>query len=150
MDQKNNKVNKLKYGYLFAFCLTALIIAPTHIFPQPLFMYARFPHYLEMMQPILNISWPATFNLYHYTLYALSIILSINTLSVLFYPRLRQIAIISSSIGAVLLLLIVLFFIFVFTRVNLSVSIVYGLYSMILLVVDLLTLKILLGSKKRQ
>jgi hypothetical protein len=150
MNKNCQESNLLRKLYLFVSLQGVLIIAPTHIFPQPYFMYARFPHYLEMMEPVFGASWPLTFDVYHYILLALAVIFSINILAITFQPRLRNPAIISSSIGLVLISIIVFFFFFVFTKVNLPTAIVYGLYSTVLLVVDFLTLKALLGGKKRQ
>ncbi|MDO8583279.1 MAG: hypothetical protein Q7R51_02015 [bacterium] len=137
-------LEKLKIIYFFVFALSAFIIAPTHLFPQPLFMDFRFPHYLEMMKPFLGISWPMSFEIYHYILYVLVAIESLNVLGIIFYPKLKQIAIASSLAGLLLMSLMILFFFFIFINVNASTAIAYGFYSIILLFVDLLTLKILI------
>jgi|SRR3989344_826525 len=141
---KNKKLEQLKFLYLLVFVLGALIIAPTHIFPPPNFMYARFPHYLEMMKPFLGFSWPTTFEIYHYVLYALVIIGSLNALGIIFYPKFKQITLISSLIGLFLISSIVLFFFFKFINVNAPTAIIYGLYSVVLLIADFLTFQTLI------
>ena len=145
MKEKNKALEQLKLFYLLVFILGAIIIIPTHIFSIPTFMYARFPHYLEMMGPFLGVSWPTTFEIYHYVIYSLAIIGSLNVLGIIF-PKFKQIAITSSSIGIALISLMVLFFFFKFTSVNLSTAIVYGFYSVILLIVDIQTFKTLRGK----
>lgn len=141
-----NSLRGLKIFYLFVFFLGAIIIAPTHIFPPPTFMYARFPHYLEKMGPFLGFSWPATFEIYHYVLYVLAIIGSLNVLGIMFYPKFKNAAIFSSLIGLFLIGLMALFFFFVFLNVNAPTAITYGFYSVILLSVDLLTFKALINK----
>lgn len=142
-------MKQLKVLYLFIFILGAVIIVPTHIFPPPAFMYARFPHYLEMMKPFLGFSWPATFEIYHYVLYVLAIIGSLNVLGIISYPKFKKIAIASSLTGIFLFSLIVLFFFVKFISVNLPTAIIYGLYSIILLTADILTFKaLMLGQKE--
>ena len=141
---KNKKLEQLKFFYLSVLILGALIIAPTHIFPPPNFMYARFPHYLEMMGHFLGISWPTTFEIYHYVLYALVIIGSLNALGIIFYPKFKQITLISSLIGLFLISSIVLFFFFKFINVNAPTAIIYGLYSVVLLIADFLTFQTLI------
>lgn len=145
---KNRGVENLKLYYLLIFVLGAILVAPTHIFSPPTFMYARFPHYLEMMGPFLGVSWPMTFEIYHFVLYALAIIVSLNALGIIFYPRLKNIAIASSAIGILLISLIVLFFFFVFLSVNTTTATVYGLYFILLLIVNLLTFKALTKEQK--
>ena len=140
---KNKKLERLKPFYLLVFSLGALIIAPTHISPQPYFMYARFPHYLETMPAFLGISWPVTFEIYHYVLYALIIIVSFNALGIIFYSKFKRAAIISSAIGLFLISLMTLFFFFIFIRVNFPNAIIYGSYSVVLLIVDWFTFKAL-------
>lgn len=147
---KQKRLEQLKIFYLFIFVLGAVIILPTHIFPQPYLMPLRFPHYLEMMKPFLGISWPMSFEIYHYTLYALATIASFNVLGILFYPRLRKTAITSSLIGIFLLSLFILFFFFKFINVNAPTAIIYGLYSVILLIVDALTFKFLTKKQKEE
>ena len=144
----SEKLKQLKLLYLVIFALGTLIIVPTHIFPQPYFMYARFPHYLEMMGPVLGVSWPMSFEIYHYVLYILAVIISLNALGILFYPKFKNIAIFSSMIGIFLISLTILFFFFIFTSVNFSTAVVYGLYSVILLIVDILTFKVLIKGKR--
>lgn len=141
---------QLKILYLFVFVLGAILILPTHIFPQPYFMYARFPHYLEMMKPFLGVGWPATFEIYHYILYALAIIGSINAIGIIFYSKLKKIAFISSFLGLTLISLIILFLFFVFVNVNFSTAIIYGLYFAVLLIVDFLTLKLLITTEQKE
>src|SRR3989344_4198158 len=110
----SEKLRQLKTLYLFVFALGTIIIAPTHVFSPPAFMYARFPHYLEMMGPFLGVSWPMSFEIYHYVLYALIIVGSFNILGILFYPKFKNIAIISSLIGSFLIIPMILFFFFIF------------------------------------
>lgn len=140
---KNKKLARLKIFYLFVFALGALIIAPTHLFPPPTFMYARFPHYLELMGPFLGISWPMTFEIYHYVLYVLIATVSFNVLGILFYPKLKNPAIFSSTIGIFLFSLMILFFFLKFITVNMLTAIAFGIFSVVLLIVDLLTFKAL-------
>ncbi len=148
MRQENKRMKHLKLFYLFTFILGGLIVAPTHIFEPPTFMYARFPHYLEKMPLLFGVSWPMTFKIYHYVLYALAVIASLNVLGIIFYPRFKQIALTSSLIGLFLMPLMVLFFFFKFTDVNASTAIVYGFYSVVLLIVNLLTFKALITERK--
>ena len=145
---KSEKLENLKLLYLFVFVLGAVFVALTHLFPQSLFMPLRFPHYLEMMGPFLGVSWPMSFEVYHYVIYALAIIGSLNILGILFYPKLRYSALFSSLIGIFLIPLIILFFFFIFIRVNASTSVIYGLYFIVLLIVDMLTFKALLKKGK--
>lgn len=147
MKQKNKILEQLKISYLLVFVLGALIIAPTHVFPPPTFMYARFPHYLEIMGSFLGVSWPMTFEIYHYVLYALAIIGSLNILGIIF-PKFKKAALASSFIGLFLISLMVLFFFFVFLEVNASTAITYGFYSVVLLTVNLLTFKALITERK--
>lgn len=137
-------MKQLKIFYLLVFVLGAIIIIPTHLSAPPAFMYARFPHYLEMMKPFLGVSWPATFEIYHYVIYTLIALASFNVLGILFYPKLNKITLTSSLIGIFLLSLIILFFFFVFTSVNASTAVIYGLYFVVLLIVDILTFKALI------
>ena len=146
MKRKHKIFERLQILYLLVFFLGALIIAPTHIFPPPSFMYARFPHYLELMGPFFGLSWPDTFDVYHYVLYILGITLSLNALGVVFYPKLKNIATFSSAVGFFLFSLLIIFFFFKFITVNASTSIVFGLYSLALLITSFLTFKVL--SKK--
>lgn len=147
MKKKNRIFERLELLYFLTFALGALIIAPTHIFPPPTFMYARFPHYLELMGSFLGFSWPATFEIYHYVLYILCIIVSLNALGVVFYPRLKKIAIFSSGIGIFLFSSMILFFFLKFISVNVPNAITFGLFSVVLLIVDFLTLKALTIQK---
>ena len=146
---KNKKLERLKTLYLLVFILGAIIIAPTHIFPQPYFMHARFPHYLETMPAFLGISWPVTFEIYHYVLYALIIIVSFNALGIIFYSKFKRAAIISSAIGLFLISLMTLFFFFTFIRINFPNAIIYGSYSVVLLIVDWFTFKALTIRRTR-
>lgn len=148
MKQKDNELEQLKSLYLFILILGALIIAPTHIFPQPTFMYARFPHYLEMMGPFLGFSWPATFEIYHYVLYILAIIGILNVLGIISYPKFKKITIASSLTGIIFIFLVILFLFFKFISVNALTAIIYGFYSIILLITNILTFKSL--SKKQK
>ena len=141
---RNKKLEQLKIFYVFVFILGAIIIAPTHLFPQPFFMPFRFPYYLEKMRPFLGISWPLSFEIYHFVLYALAIIVSLNVLGILLYPRFKNVGIFSSLIGIFIFSLMVLFFFFKFISVNASTAILYGFYSLVLLIANILTFKILL------
>lgn len=145
---KNRKLEQLKIFYLFIFVLGAVIIAPTHLFPPPNFMYARFPHYLKIMEPFFGLIWPVTFEIYHYILYALGIVISLNALGIVFYSRFKNVAIFSSTIGIFLFTLMVLFFLLKFINVNASTAIIFGLYSVVLLILDWLTLKALVMKQK--
>lgn len=145
---KNKDLKQLAYYYLAIVILSVILIAPTHIFSPPLFMPLRFPYYLEKMQPFLGVAWPATFKIYHYVLYILSIVGVFNILGVFYYPKFKRIAIFSCWIGVFLLSAIFLFFLFVFIKINLSTSIIYGFYSLILLLIDKLTLKVLFKKQK--
>lgn len=147
MKKKNKIFEKIKILYILVFALGTIIIAPTHIFPSPTFMYARFPHYLELMEPFFGFSWPATFEIYHYILYVLAIIVTVNASGVLFYPRFKNVTIFSLIIGAFLFSLIILFFFFRFININAPTAIAYGFYSVSLLTVDLLTLKAFVKQK---
>ena len=148
MKEENKTLKQLKIFYLFVFALGTIIIAPTHIFSPPTFMYARFPHYLEMMGPFWGVSWPMSFEIYHYVLYVIIAIISLNTLGILFYPKFKNIAITSSLIGIFIFFITVLFFFFLFSHVNISTSIVYGIYFVTLLIVNYLTFKTLARGKK--
>lgn len=143
MKCKGKIIERLELLHLLTFVLGALIIVPTHIFPQPYFMHARFPHYLELMGPFFGLTWPFTFEIYHYVLYILVIIISFNALGIVFYPSLKKIAFFSSMIGIFLFSLMILFFFLQFASVNAPTAIIFGLYSVVLLIVDLLTFKAL-------
>jgi len=143
---KRNIFERLEVLYLLIFILGAIIIVPTHLFPPPTFMYARFPHYLELMGPFLGIIWPTTFKIYHITLYILAIVLSFNVLGIVLHPRLKKNAAFFSLIGIFLLSLITLFLFFKFVSVNFLTGIIYGLYAVILLIANVLTYKVLLSS----
>lgn len=147
-NKKQELLSKLKIFYLFVLILGTIIIAPTHLFPQPYFMYARFPHYLEMMPPFLGASWPMTFEIYHYVIYAFIIIGSLNVLGIVFYPKFKKAALLSSAIGIFFISSLVLFFFFVFLSVNAPTALIYGIFSVTLLIVDILTFKILLRREK--
>lgn len=148
MNDKEIKLRKLISMYIFIIALAIILVGPPHLSPPPLFMPFRFPHYLEMMNPFLGISWPITFRIYHYTLYSLALIGSLNVLGIIFYPKFKKLAIFSSLIGIFLILLIILFFFFKFISVNVSTAIVYGLYSVVLLIVDILTFKTLIKERR--
>lgn len=141
MKQKNKTIEKLKLYYALAFILGALTIAPTHIFPEPYFMYARFPHFLEQMSPIFGIGWPMTFEIYHYCLYVLGPIIALNALGILIYPKFKKLFSIISFFGTILLFLVVIFLFFKFTTVNLSTAIILGTYSIVLLFITYKTFK---------
>lgn len=142
MNDKKLKFKKLLLSYLFAVILTIVLVGPAHLFPQPHFMPLRFPHYLEMMPAFLGFSWPTTFKIYHYCLYSLATIGILNILGLL-YPKLKQLAILSSSTGLILFSLMALFFFLVFIKINLLTAIIYGVYSLELLKVDFSTFKAL-------
>ncbi len=146
---KSKRLEGIKLLYLFILILTIILVLPSHIFPIPYFMPFRFPHYLEMMKPFLGVSWPATFEIYHYVLYALAIIGSLNALGILFYPKFKKIVIFSSLIGIFLIIPIILFLFFVFINVNASTAVIYGLYFVVLLTVDILTFKALIRGQNR-
>jgi len=141
MNKKNRIIERLKIIYLLALALGAAIIAPTHIFPQPYFMYARFPHYLEKMGPFLGITWPESFELYHRILYLLGITISLNGIGILSFPKLRKVTIFSSLAGMLIFFLMILFFFFKFINVNISDAVVLGIYSIILLTMEALIFK---------
>ncbi len=145
---KNRKFERLKILYLFIFILTAIIVIPTHIFPQPYFMPFRFPHYLEAMRPFLGVSWPTSFEIYHYVLYTLVVIGSLNALGTVLYPKLNKAVIVSSLTGAIIIPLMILFFFFQFVKVNVSTAIIFGIYSVMLLTIDILTFKTFTGTGK--
>ena len=146
-NKKQKLLDRLKFLYLFVFVLTIILVIPPHLFSPPYLMPFRFPHYLEMMPTFLGISWPMTFEIYHYGLYTLALIGTLNLLGILFYPKLEQIALASSIIGLFLMLLMILFFFFVFISVNPLTAIIYGLYSVVLLIVDWLTFKALIKPR---
>jgi prepilin signal peptidase PulO-like enzyme (type II secretory pathway) len=141
MKQKNKIIERLKVIYLLILALGAAIIAPTHVFPQPYFMYARFPHYLEMMGPFLGITWPESFELYHRVLYLMGIIISLNGIGILSFPKLKKVMVFSSLAGMLIFLLMILFFFFKFITVNVPDAIVLGIYSIILLTMEVLIFK---------
>lgn len=143
MKQKRNKIKQLEVFYLLIIALGILIIAPTHIFPQPTFMYARFPHYLELMGPFLGLAWPKTFEIYHNILYILATIISLNGLGLVSYPLFKKLTIFSSIIGMFVFSLMILFFFLVFITVNTSTAVTFGLYSLILLALELLIFRTL-------
>lgn len=145
---KSKKLESLKLLYLFIFIVSAVLVVSAHLFPQPYFMPFRFPHYLEKMGPFLGVSWPTSFEIYHYVIYALVIIGSLNALGIIFYPKFKQITLVSSLIGLFLFSLMVLFFFFQFIKVNPSTAIIFGLYSVVLLVVDFLTFKAITKEQK--
>ncbi len=144
MDKQKIKLRKLMPLYIFIISLTIILVGPPHLFPPPSFMPFRFPHYLEMMRPFLGVSWPATFEIYHYVIYSFIIIVSLNVLGIIFYPKVRKIAIMSSLVGLFLTSSMVLFFFFVFLSVNPPTAMIYGIYSVVLLIVDILTFKALI------
>ena len=141
MNKKNKIIERLKVIYLLVLALGAAIIAPTHIFPQPYFMYARFPHYLEKMGPFLGITWPESFELYHRILYLLGIIISLNGIWILAFPRLKKVTVFSSLAGMLVFLFMILFFFFKFINVNVPDAVVLGIYSIILLITEVLIFK---------
>lgn len=145
---KSKKLESLKLLYLFIFIVSAILVVPAHLFRPPAFMYARFPHYLEMMKPFLGIAWPMTFEIYHYGLYALALIGGLNVFGILFYPRFKNVTIFSSLMGLFLIPPMILFFFFVFLSVNVSTAVIYGLYLVLLLIVDLLTFKTFIKKQK--
>lgn len=147
ISKKQKNLNQIKLLYLLVFALASILIVPTHLFPPPSFMAFRFPHYLEMMGPILGISWPLSFEIYHYVIYALIIIESLNILGIIFYPKFIRIALLSSLIGTFLISLIILFFFLVFMKINPTTSIIYGLFLIVLLTANLLTFKTLIMKK---
>lgn len=100
------------------------------------------------MEPFFGLTWPVTFEIYHYVLYVLSAIVSLNALGIIFYPKLKSIATFSSMIGIFLFTLMVLFFFFKFINVNASTAIIFGLYSVVLLILDWLTFKALVMKQK--
>lgn len=141
------QLEKLKILYLLTFALGALIIIPTHIFPPPTFMYARFPHYLEKMPVFLGVSWPVTFEIYHWTLLIIGTIGVINILGLVF-SNMKSIAKISSLIGLFLFPLMILFFFFIFISINVLTAVIYGFYSVALLIMNWLTFKALITRQK--
>lgn len=149
MDEKKFKFRKLLLSYLIIFVVTIALVAPAHLFPIPYFMPLRFPHYLEMMRSFLGISWPITFEIYHWTLLIIGAIGVINVLG-LFFSNMKSAAKISSFIGLFLFSLMVLFFFLVFINVNPPTAIIYGLYSVALLIIDWLTFKALTNKQKEE
>lgn len=147
--KKQKILSQIKLLYLLIFALGSILIAPTHFFPAPSFMTFRFPHYLEMMGPFIGISWPLSFEIYHYVIFALIVVGSLNILGILFYPKFIRVALFSSLIGAFLISLILLFLFLVFIKINPSTAIIYGLFFIVLLTADLLTFETL-TMKARQ
>lgn len=96
----------------------------------------------------MGFSWPATFEIYHYILYVLAVIISLNALGIVFYPKIKKLTIFSSAIGVLIFSLMILFFFFKFMGVNAPTAITFGLYSLILLIVDLLTFRALIKRKE--
>ena len=148
MGEKKIKLRRIIPLYVLIIFLTIILVGPPHLFPQPYFMPLRFPHYLEMMPTFLEVDWPMTFEIYHYVIYSLIIIGSLNALGIIFYPKLRKITIVSSLIGLFLTSSMVLFLFFQFIKVNAPTATIYGLYSVALLIVDLLTFKIFTERKE--
>lgn len=144
----HRQLKLLKLYYLFILILSIILILPTHLLHPLSFMPFRFPHYLEVMGPFLGISWPMSFEIYHYGLYALALIGSLNVLGIIFYPKFRKITLLSSLFGIFFISLMVLFFFFQFIKVNPSTAIIYGFYSVVLLIVNLLTFKALITRRK--
>jgi hypothetical protein len=101
-------------------------------------MYARFPHYLEMMGPFLGMRWPGTFEIYHRVLYLLAAIISLNGLGLVFFPKFKKLTIFSSILGIIMFSLMVLFFFLKFVSVNTPDAVVIGLYSLILLIMEIM------------
>lgn len=145
--EKNKLPEQLKFFYVLLLSLGTFIIAPTHIFPPPAFMYARFPTYLKTMGPFFGLHWPVTFEIYHYVLYILGIVIALNGIGILILPRFRKITNIVSIIGVILFSLIIIFFFFIFTKVNTLTAVIFGLYSAILLLMEILIFKISLSRK---
>lgn len=143
---KKKIFKRLETLYLLIIALGVLIIAPTHLFPQPNFMYARFPHYLKKMGPFFGLKWPATFEIYHYILYVFIATVSINVFGIVFYPKIKKLTVFSSIIGMFLFFLTTVFFFFKLITINFLTAIIYGLYSLILFIANILTFKVL--SKK--
>ncbi|MBI2028494.1 MAG: hypothetical protein HYT07_02680 [Candidatus Levybacteria bacterium] len=131
-------INILRFLYLFILIFTIVLVTPPHVFPPPNFMFLRFPTHLESMGSFLSVSWPITFEIYHLGLVVLTLIISINALGLTFL-RIRPIAKISSFLGLFLITAIFLFFLFPFMKVNASTAIIYSIYFLFLLIVDLST-----------
>jgi hypothetical protein len=147
VKQTNIILNRLKIIYVLALGLGTLLIAPTHIFPSPYFMYARFPTHLETMEPFFELKWPATFEIYHNVLYVLSIIIALNGIGILMFPKFKNLTIFISIFGLIIFLLIAAFFFFIFIKVKILTAITFGLYSSILLFMELLILKAFVNQK---
>lgn len=147
VNDKKIKLRELIPLYIFIYALTAILVAPAHIFPQPFFMPLRFPHYLEMMPAFLGTSWPMTFEIYHWVLLIIGVIGTINALGLAF-SNMKSIAKLSSFIGLFLFSSMILFFFFIFINVNLSTALIFGLYSVVLLIADWLTFKTLTKEQK--
>jgi hypothetical protein len=141
MNKNNKALEHLKIFYVAVFALSALLIAPTHIFPKPYFMYARFPTYLMTMKPFFGINWPQTFELYHIVLYILCLVGALNAFGVLIYPKLKKLTAFSATIGIILTSLMILFFFLKFIGVNILNAVILGIYSIILLILNISTLK---------
>lgn len=144
MNQK--KIHQLKILYLLVLVATLLLVGPTHLFSPPSFMPLRFAHYLEMMGPFLGVSWPMSFDVYHWILIILGIIGSLNILGITF-PKWRKAARTSSFLGLFFFGAITLFFLFPFMQTNSQTAFIYASYSFFLLIVDLLTFRFL-GAEK--
>jgi len=142
MKQKTRQLKLLKLYYLFTLILTIILVLPTHIFPQPLFMPLRFPHYLERMEPFWRISWPLSFEIYHYALIVIALIFSFNILGLTF-ARWRKIAIFSSAAGIPIFSVMILFFFFPFMEINQPTATIYSIYSLLLFIVNLSTFIVL-------
>lgn len=130
--------SKLKFLYLLIFIITAILVLPPHLFPTPYLMFLRFPTHLESMGSFLSVSWPVTFEIYHWGLVVLTLIVSLNALGLTF-SKARSIAKVSSLLGLFIIAFIFLFFLFPFMKVSISTAIIYCIYFLFLLIVDLLT-----------
>lgn len=143
-------LKRLRMLHVFILFLTTIVfILPSHLFPQPYFMYSRFPYYLEMMGPFLGISWPLSFKIYHAILLSLAIIATLNMLG-LTYTNWKRAATVSSFLGVFLISFMVIFYLFFFIKVDLSTALTYGAYSVFLWIVNLLTLYSLTIYKQRK
>lgn len=147
MKQKNIFLDRLKLYYVLTLGLGTFLISPTHIFPPPYFMYARFPTYLKTMESLFGLHWPMTFEIYHYVLYVLGIVIALNGIGILLLPKHKKITNLVSIIGGILFLLIMMFFFFIFTKVNFLTAFIFGLYSAILLFMELLIFKASVNQK---
>jgi uncharacterized membrane protein YkgB len=93
------------------------------------------------MGPFLGITWPESFELYHRILYLLGIIISLNGIGILAFPRLKKVTVFSSLAGMLVFLFMILFFFFKFINVNVPDAVVLGIYSIILLITEVLIFK---------